>query len=145
MKKILSYVVAGFIILSLGTGFAQESKEETTPEKEGIYPCMCPMHKMMMKGMMKREAIATEDGGVVVLMGDKMVKYDKDLNQVKEVPLKIDIEHIRNTMQQQMKDCPYRKKMMESGGMMMHGKKKMHGMHGDCPHRQMTEQEKPAE
>ncbi len=32
--------------------------------------------------------VATSDGGVVVLMGKKLVKYDRDLELVKEVELK---------------------------------------------------------
>ena len=32
--------------------------------------------------------IATSDGGVVILMGGKLAKYDKELNLVKEVEMK---------------------------------------------------------
>lgn len=41
-----------------------------------------------MMGMMPREtAIATADGGIVVLAGPRLIKYDKDLNLVKEVEM----------------------------------------------------------
>ncbi len=43
-----------------------------------------------MMGMMggKESLVATSDGGVVVLAGPKLIKYDKDLNLVKEVEMK---------------------------------------------------------
>ena len=59
---------------------------------------MCPM----MKSMMERSVVATSDGGVVVAMGNKLTKYDKDLNVVKEAELKMDMEG----MQKMMKNCP---------------------------------------
>ena len=99
--------------------------------------CMCPLHKTMMKNMTKIDVVGMEDGGVVVLMGDKLVKYDKDLNQEKEVTLKMDMEHVKSTMQDQMKDCPMRQKMLESGGMMQGGKI----MPEDCMHKKMMKGE----
>jgi len=51
--------------------------------------------------MMQKEMIATEDGGVVVLVGNKLIKYDKNLNVVKEAEIKIDTEG----MMKKMKEC----------------------------------------
>lgn len=46
-------------------------------------------HRMQMMAMMNKPSVtATSDGGVVVLAGPKLVKYDKDLNWVKEVEIK---------------------------------------------------------
>jgi hypothetical protein len=89
--------------------------------------------------MMKMDVVPTQDGGVVVLMGNKMVKYDKDLKQVKEVELKMDMDQTISMMQKQMKDCPMRKKMMEEGGMMQ-GK-----MKGECPHMKKMQEESAKE
>lgn len=53
---------------------------------------MCKMRGGMpcpMMGMGK-EMVATSDGGIIVLAGGKLYKYDKDLNLKKEVELKID-------------------------------------------------------
>ena len=78
----------------------------------GQRPPMCPM----MKGMMEKKVVATSDGGVVVLVGNKLVKYDKDLNLVKEVEIKIDMAAMQKSMMEMMKDCP----MMKGGmGQMM--------------------------
>jgi Na+/H+ antiporter NhaB len=58
------------------------------------------MSPMMMKSMMEKTMVATEDGGVVVLIGNKLLKYDKNLNLQKEVEIKIDTEAIKEKMMQ---------------------------------------------
>lgn len=73
---------------------------------------MPPMSGMMMKGMAEKSMVATADGGVIVLVGNKLIKYDKDLNVVKEVEIKIDMEAMRKNMREMMKDCPMMKGAM---------------------------------
>lgn len=69
---------------------------------------MCPM----MKSMMERSVVATSDGGVVVVMGNKLTKYDKDLNVVKEIELKMDMEGMQKMMENMKGMCPMMKGMM---------------------------------
>ena len=76
------------------------------------------MHEMM-ESMMKRSVTATSDGGVVVLFGNKLTKYDKDLNVVKEVELKMDMEGMQKMMGDMKGMCP------------MMGKGKMNDMDDD--------------
>ena len=66
---------------------------------------------MMMKRMMKPTLVATSDGGVVVVTGNKITKYDQDLNLVKEADLKMD----PMGMMMNMKNCP----MMKANQQMM--------------------------
>jgi hypothetical protein len=84
---------------------------------------MCPMHC----GMMMKKMIATSDGGVIVMAGKKLIKYDKDLNLVKEVEIKMDMEKM-------MKDCPMCQEMMEHHNKMkgkgMEAKEEMDARHG---------------
>jgi hypothetical protein len=63
---------------------------------------MHPMSGMMCGSSM----VATQDGGVAVLMGYKLLKYDKDLNLVKQVEIKIDWENWQKMM------MPHRNMMM---------------------------------
>lgn len=63
-------------------------------QKEG----MRPMPSMMMKSMMEKSMVATQDGGVVVLIGNKLLKYDKNLNLQKEVEIKIDTVAMKDKM-----------------------------------------------
>ncbi len=69
---------------------------------------MCPM----MKSMMERSVVATSDGGVIVVAGNKLTKYDKDLNVVKEVELKMDMEGMQKMMENMKGMCPMMKGMM---------------------------------
>jgi hypothetical protein len=64
-------------------------------EKEGGMPPMMGMMSMM------GNLVATNDGGVVVLMGLKLYKYDKNLNLVKEAEIKVDMKNM-----QRMMECP---------------------------------------
>jgi hypothetical protein len=50
--------------------------------------------------------VATQDGGVIVMMGNELIKYDKDLNLAKQVEIKFDWEN-------------WQKMMMEHRNMMM--------------------------
>jgi len=76
-------------------------------------PMMCPMHTMMCQGMMHKEMVATQDGGVVVMVDNKLLKYDKDVNFIKEVELKIDTKAMQDKMQQMMKECMEKCQMMK--------------------------------
>ncbi|PIW58181.1 MAG: hypothetical protein COW13_05455 [Candidatus Omnitrophica bacterium CG12_big_fil_rev_8_21_14_0_65_50_5] len=64
---------------------------------------MMEMHGMMGKASM----VATGDGGVIVLKGNKLYKYDTDLNLVKEAELKAD----EMDMGAMKKMCPMCSKM----------------------------------
>ncbi len=63
------------LIMVLVAGFAVVSN--------GSYACEHDEKGMMMKGMMGTSLVATSDGGVVVLKGDTLTKYDRNLNVVK--------------------------------------------------------------
>jgi uncharacterized membrane protein len=56
-----------------------------------------------MHGMMGKNMIATSDGGVVVMVFNKLYKYDKDLNLKKEVEVPLDFEHMKK-VRMQMRD-----------------------------------------
>jgi hypothetical protein len=84
----------------------------------GNNPNMMPMMRgMMAQGMAQsitqEGLVATSDGGVVVLAGGKLMKYDSSLNLVKEVELKVDYENMQQRMQKMMESVP-----MMRGGMM---------------------------
>jgi hypothetical protein len=64
-----------------------ESFDQARPRSQGEG---MGMMKMKGKGMMHQQptVVATSDGGVVVLQGPKLAKYDAQLNLVGEVELK---------------------------------------------------------
>ena len=78
MKKLILSLSIFSIGIFSGIAFAED--QETEPG----------MGMMEGKGMMHQQptVVATSDGGVVVLQGPKLAKYDADLNLVNEVELK---------------------------------------------------------
>jgi len=82
----------------------------------------------MMMG--KPSIVASNDGGVIILMGHKLYKYDKNLNLIKEVELKMDMPDMKGMK----KDCPMCQKMMN----------KDHSMN-QSPEEKKTEDTKPVD
>jgi hypothetical protein len=81
---------------------------------KGKMVCTCPMHPMM--GPMMRPIpiiIATQDGGVAVMVGDKLMKFDKSLVLVGETKIKMDFEGMEKKADQPMKERPSHKSTMK--------------------------------
>lgn len=57
---------------------------------------MAQMNSPMMNDQHNESMIATSDGGVVVMAGPRLIKYDKDMNLVKEVEIPKGKPHSRN-------------------------------------------------
>jgi len=75
----------------------------------------CPMHGGMMHGMMGRSAMVVGGKYLYVLAGDKIMKYDHDLNLVRETEMKTDTAKMSQMMEQCLEKCPMRKQMMPPG------------------------------
>ena len=82
MKK--SWMLLAVIGIAMGIflgslAFAEDDMSEMRNDGRG---------KGKMMGMMHQDSlVATSDGGGVVLQGPRLIKYDKDLNLVKETEL----------------------------------------------------------
>ncbi|MDD5557359.1 MAG: hypothetical protein PHN82_08935 [bacterium] len=74
-------------------------------EKGGMWRC-CPMHGEMAVKMMKPAVFTTQDGGVILLMGNKLAKYDRDLELQKEIELKCDKEGMKKMMEEMCEASP---------------------------------------
>lgn len=98
----------GILVLAMAVllgGAGSAYAEHGTDEGHGMMMGKdCPM----MGGMMQQSMVATSDGGVVIRAGDKLVKYDKNLNVVKEAEVTIDKKGCA------MKDCPMMKGKKEA-------------------------------
>lgn len=147
MKKTI-LILCAVIFFAANAAFAEGMKSKKTMGKEeakgsmmmdedegmrggdgmgkGMMMGMCPMHGMMMKSMMGTSVVATSDGGIVVLGFGRLTKYDKNLNVVKEVELKNDMEGMQKMMTQMKGKCPMWQKMMPDmmGGMKNDSSKK---------------------
>ena len=96
MKKIM-LVALVLSLLASASAFAEETKGNEMP---GMGKMGCPM-------MGKAQMVATDEGGVIVLAGSKLLKYDADLNLVKEVEVKMPMGPMGS------KQCPMMGKMMD--------------------------------
>jgi len=83
MKKIVSIALMLSLVMP-GLSFAKEDKKEEMPGMSMERPM-----GMFRSGMGKAQMVATDEGGVIVLMGNKLAKFDADLNLVKEVEIKM--------------------------------------------------------
>jgi len=123
MKTGIAVITTVFILTLSGMAFAQmmDKDKDAMGDKAGMKESKGDMMGMMgdkgMKGgmgmmhemmgsMMERKMIATSDGGVVVINGAKLDKFDKDLNLVKETELKPDTAGMKSMMDQMKQACP---------------------------------------
>ncbi len=94
-------------------------------DKDTMKPGMMGQGMMdMCKMMMGKSVVATSDGGVVVLMGNKLQKYDKNLELKKEVEIKVDMESMRKMKKQMMSGCKMIKEKTAEGVMDNEGTEK---------------------
>ena len=97
MKKIQILIL---VCLFVGVAWLANACEE----KEAGMMKMEHRHGMMGKAM-----VPSNDGGVIVMMGNKLFKYDKNLNLVKEVEMGMGMLPTRDMK----KECPMCKMMMK--------------------------------
>jgi len=80
-------LVAGTLTLC----FAQGAGKRRAAMEEQAMVAMCPMYIMTMESMVAKSIMATGDGGVFVMAGNKLIKYEKDFNFNKETKVKIGV------------------------------------------------------
>ena len=73
----------------------------------------CPACMAMGASIMQETVTPTNDGGVVVSVTGELIKYDANLNRVKEVNLNIDWGRVHQMAQQIMQNCPMHRRMMQ--------------------------------
>ncbi|MBP9855472.1 MAG: hypothetical protein KBD53_11450 [Candidatus Omnitrophica bacterium] len=114
MKRTKVLFLTAVLVLTIsGLALAQMDKGKDTMGDKGMGMMgkgmmnskmmgMCPM----MQSMMQKQVVATSDGGIIVVAGNKLTKYDKDLNVIKEVELKMDTEGMQKMMDNMKSMCP---------------------------------------
>jgi hypothetical protein len=59
----------------------------------------------MMQGMMKPEVVPTQDGGIVIVMGGFILKYDSELNLVRKTEIEIGSDDMKAMMKKHKRMC----------------------------------------
>lgn len=118
MNRIIAVALATALVLAIPlVAFSEQQvvQQQTIMPQRGMMmekaKEMKPMHEMTMKKMMDKEIVATSDGGVVVMVGNKLLKYDRNLNLKAEAEINIDYKAMKEKWMK--KDCPASKQMME--------------------------------
>lgn len=92
MRKVIAAIIAVLILSVPGVALAQMEKSEGMMDDKGMeMKGGCPMMKHMMGPMV----IPTSDGGVVVVTGNKMTKYDQDLDVIGQAEIKMDMDAMK--------------------------------------------------
>jgi len=116
MKKMGLWVCLVFLFVAVSGAAAEEggaaAKDKKVRSLRGEKKGSHQMKAMMMGKMMEKKLVATSDGGVVVLFGRKLMKYDKDLVLKAEAEIKID----KAEWKKMMEHCPMGRKGKAKGG-----------------------------
>jgi hypothetical protein len=72
----------------------------------------CPACAALCGALMHESVTPTSDGGVVVSVAGKLIKYDSGLNKVKETNLDIDWAKVHQMAEQIMQNCPMNHRVM---------------------------------
>ncbi|OHB68271.1 MAG: hypothetical protein A2Y77_02180 [Planctomycetes bacterium RBG_13_62_9] len=127
MKKLIVPVV---LIVLIGVGsYAIFAKQPSDAPQRGMGGGMmgrgmmqgggpmggmnCPGCAAVCGAMMHESIAATSDGGVVMAVAGKLVKYDSSLKKVSETNIDIDWTAMHQRMQQMMQNCPMMQQMMK--------------------------------
>jgi hypothetical protein len=73
---------------------------------------MCPMCGAIAAGMARVRLAVTPEGGAIVSANGRLMKYDGQLNLIKQIDLPLDIEQMHRRMLEMM-DSPLHEKMKE--------------------------------
>lgn len=134
MKKAIGVILVLALAITL-SAFAADKEQAKTEEKGMMQRGMMQgggmmgggmgmmggkagrsMCSMMMQSMaMGKSMVATDDGGVVVMVGNKLYKYDKNLELKKEVEIKMDMATMENMMKRAKGMCPNWQEREEQG------------------------------
>jgi len=88
---------------------APASTSTETTESQYMYKeeGKCPMHAAMAGAMWHRSMVSSDDGGVIVMEGDRLIKYDKNLNKIKEVNIETNTVETERRYSESTARCPY--------------------------------------
>ncbi|MEI8012600.1 MAG: hypothetical protein WCI27_09030 [Candidatus Omnitrophota bacterium] len=120
MNKTMAIIIGGVVLMGLCIWFCpcRKSVRPICPEnkmdcmhcsKSGDMPPMGHMRDFGRKDFQEKEVLLTPDGGLFVVAGNKIMKYDQGLNLIKSVEIVSEIEATRNIQTGMKKGCPMMK------------------------------------
>ena len=93
----LLYLGANFSVLATATTEQEGGKSQLHEESKCLKRTGRQLRqKMAMRKIMGKTLVATSDGGVIVMIGNKLFKYDAELNLIGETKIKFDPRENKN-------------------------------------------------
>ena len=113
MKKLTSILVMAAVLMlsalvlwSAGKDMPMSKGMKMDKDMGEAMEGMCPAHGMMtMRMITSRNMVATSDGGVIIYVANKLLKYDKDLNLVKNAPVDIGYQEMLDIAKDMKTNC----------------------------------------
>jgi hypothetical protein len=125
MKRWTAWIALALVI-GLGSYalFAQQQQPPGRPQRgmgstmgrgmmSGMDGTACPACAMACTAMAQESITATNDGGVVVAVAGKLIKYDASLKKVSEANIDVDWTAMHQRVQQMMQNCPMMPQMRQ--------------------------------
>ncbi|HAL46088.1 MAG: hypothetical protein A2Y12_13155 [Planctomycetes bacterium GWF2_42_9] len=107
MKNLITPIITVSITLIISYFvFAQDSNSIVPPlcvnENTilGRLADYCPIRYAMAESELRNQIVTNEDGGIIVLAGSKLLKYDNNLNLLRKVDLDVDINERLKTVRE---------------------------------------------
>lgn len=119
MKIKITALFSALIITLIVLVAAQHPRDPEDMPRHREAPMQCPgMDGMMGRGMCPMHAlqpgvIPTQDGGVLVIIGNRLIKYDSDLNQTQEVTVEMSREEMQSMIRQRAEMMEMCRELME--------------------------------
>ncbi|PIQ86493.1 MAG: hypothetical protein COV74_04770 [Candidatus Omnitrophica bacterium CG11_big_fil_rev_8_21_14_0_20_45_26] len=115
MKRIIMLLSVFLIMLNVNAMAEREIqvKEPTMPVRDEQTEARPNFHMSSM--MIPKSIAATSDGGVVVLAGSELIKYDQELNEIKHVKVELSTD-MEDSFRQMMEEMSKRRKMRYKQG-----------------------------
>jgi hypothetical protein len=109
---------AAAALLAVSALAASPRREKSVDPARGYSPGYGMMGGGMMGcrmcgGMMGRTSMVAMGNNLYIMAGNKILKYDANLNLVKETEIKWDMEGMMKMHQKMMENCPMRQQMMQ--------------------------------
>lgn len=99
------------IIMSASLLYAQQNQQTNDDSQRNMGMGMGMMgdggYSCMMGEVMAKSMVSTPDGGVIVLSGNKLIKYDSNLNQQKEATIPANTQYMNDMMNYWNENCPW--------------------------------------
>ncbi len=104
MKRFLLSIIILFTVIA-GSYVLLAQEKPPRSEKQPIHRT-CPRCNLIARDMTFRQIIPIEDGSIVIMIGNTLLKYDYELNLVKKQTIAVDMDKVYQRIRDMSNKCP---------------------------------------